>query len=132
MFEIRQGAREELVLGLGESARRGVRKMFASTLEAYLKAAKDERDEAGRVLVVRNGYAREREILSAGVTGVRPPRLNDKRVDDESSEAEEVQERDPAALVPARLLPSGGLRAGARGALRYQLGALRYEHPAYH
>ncbi len=53
-------AREQLVLDLDEIVRRGAQQMLAQALEAevraYLEAAKSERDEHGRALVVRNGY----------------------------------------------------------------------------
>jgi putative transposase len=51
-------------------------------VEAYIEAAKDQRDEDGRALVVRNGHAREREILlGAGKVELKAPRINDRRVD---------------------------------------------------
>jgi transposase-like protein len=60
-------SREELALDLDEIARAGARRMLAEALEAevadYLDAAKGQRDERGRALVVRNGYARERKVL---------------------------------------------------------------------
>ena len=60
--------------------------MLACALEAevqdYLEATRDQRDEHGRALVVRNGYAREREVLlGAGSVEVKAPRVNDRRVD---------------------------------------------------
>lgn len=81
-----EGEREEHLLDLDEIARQGARKMLAHALEAevrdYLEAAKDERDEDDRALVVRNGHAREREVLlGAGAVEVRAPRVNDRRVD---------------------------------------------------
>jgi transposase-like protein len=62
--------------------------MLAQALEAevqaYLDTASGERDEHGHALVVRNGRAREREILcGAGAVEVRAPRVNDKRVDED-------------------------------------------------
>lgn len=82
----REGDREELLLDLDEIARAGARKMLAQALEAevqdYLQAAKGERDGHGHALVVRNGYATEREVLcGAGAVEVRAPRVNDRRVD---------------------------------------------------
>jgi putative transposase len=79
--------RERFMLDLDEIARQGARRMLAEALEAeveaYLEAAKEERDEYGRALVVRNGYAREREIvLGAGAVEVRAPRVNDRRLDE--------------------------------------------------
>jgi putative transposase len=83
-----EGDREELLLDLDEIARAGARKMLAQALEAevqhYLQAAKAERDGHGHALVVRNGYATEREVLcGAGSVEVRQPRVNDRRVDDD-------------------------------------------------
>jgi putative transposase len=81
-----EAEREQFALDLDEIARRGARRMLAEALEAevqaYIEAARDERDQRGHALVVRNGYAREREILlGAGAVEVRAPRVNDKRMD---------------------------------------------------
>ena len=83
-------SREELTLDLDEIARAGARRMLAEALEAevqdYLQAARGERGEDGRALVVRNGHARERQILcGAGSVEVRAPRVNDKRVDEDGN-----------------------------------------------
>jgi transposase-like protein len=79
-------ARAELRTDLDELAREGARRMLAAALEAevdaYLAAYVAERDEHGRRLVVRNGHARQREILTAaGAVAVRAPRVDDRRVD---------------------------------------------------
>lgn len=81
-------AREELLVDLDEIARQGARKMLAEALEAevqnYLEAARGERDERGHALVVRNGCAKEREVLlGAGAVEIRAPRVNDRRVDED-------------------------------------------------
>src|ERR687897_870376 len=81
-----EAARTELLADLDELAREGARRMLAAALEAevdaYLAAYGAERDEGGRRLVVRNGHAREREILTvAGAVAVQAPRVNDRRVD---------------------------------------------------
>lgn len=56
-------------------------------VEAYLKAAEAERDEEGRALVVRNGYAKSREVVcGAGSIEVSAPRVNDKRVDERTGQ----------------------------------------------
>lgn len=83
-----EGDREGLLLDLDEIARAGARRMLAEALEAevedYLQAAKGECDDHGHSLVVRNGYAREREVLcGAGSVEVRAPRVNDKRVQED-------------------------------------------------
>jgi putative transposase len=78
------------LLDLDEIARAGARRMLAEALEAevadYIEAAREQRDEQGRALVVRNGYAREREVLlGAGAVEVKAPRVNDRRVDEEGN-----------------------------------------------
>jgi len=75
-----------LRLDLDAIVREGARRMLAAALEAevddYLAAAAAERDEGGRRLVVRNGYARQREVTTAaGSVAVRAPRVDDRRVD---------------------------------------------------
>jgi putative transposase len=79
-------ARAALDTDLDELAREGARRMLAAALEAevdaYLAAAAAERDEGGRRLVVRNGHARQREVMTAaGAIQVRAPRVHDRRVD---------------------------------------------------
>jgi putative transposase len=81
------GDREQFMLDLDEIAREGARRMLAEALEAeveaYVEAARGERDERGHALVVRNGHARKRKVLlGAGAIEVRAPRVNDKRVDE--------------------------------------------------
>ncbi|MCA1606703.1 MAG: IS256 family transposase [Acidobacteria bacterium] len=81
---------QNLLLDLDEIARQGARRMLAQALEAevdaYLEAAKDQRDENGHALVVRNGRARERAVLlGAGAVEVKAPRVNDRRVDDKGN-----------------------------------------------
>jgi putative transposase len=81
------GEHEGLLLDLDEIARAGARRMLAEALEAevadYIEAAREQRDEQGLALVVRNGYAREREVLlGAGSVALKAPRINDKRVDE--------------------------------------------------
>jgi Transposase, Mutator family len=65
--------------------------MLAAALEAEvdvdLAELADSRDERGCRLVVRNGYARPREVMTAaGAVEVRAPRVNDKRVDAQTGE----------------------------------------------
>jgi transposase-like protein len=84
-------ARAGLHTDLDELVREGARRMLAVALEAevdaYLVACVAERDARGRRLVVRNGHARQREILTAaGAVVVRAPRVNDRRVDPVSGE----------------------------------------------
>lgn len=51
-------------------------------VEAYVEAARGERDERGHALVVRNGHARKRKVLLGGSIEVRAPRVNDKRLEE--------------------------------------------------
>jgi putative transposase len=76
----------ELGLDLDAIVREGARRMLAAALDAevddYLAAYQAERDEHGRRLVVRNGHARERQVVTAaGAVTVRAPRVDDRRVD---------------------------------------------------
>jgi putative transposase len=78
-------------MDLDELAREGARRMLAAALEAevdaYLAAYAAERDQRGRRLVVRNGHARQREVLTAaGAISVRAPRVDDRRVDPATGE----------------------------------------------
>jgi hypothetical protein len=75
-----------LCTDLGQLEGEGARRMPAAALEAgvdaSLAAHAAERDERGRRLVVRNGHARPREVLTAaGAVAVRAPRVDDRRVD---------------------------------------------------
>jgi transposase-like protein len=86
---------------IDEIVREGARRMLAEALqaevEAYIAQFADQRDEAGRRLVVRNGYHQTREVLtSAGAIEVRAPRVNDKRVDSETGE----RQRFSSAILP--------------------------------
>jgi transposase-like protein len=81
------GDREQFMIDLDEIAREGARRMLAEALEAeveaYVEAARGERDQRGHALVVRNGHARKRKVLlGAGAIEVRAPRVNDKRLDE--------------------------------------------------
>jgi transposase-like protein len=70
---------------LDELAREGARRMLMTALQeevaAYVEGHKDERDEEGKRLVVRNGKAKARTVTcGAGTMQVEAPRVNDKRV----------------------------------------------------
>jgi putative transposase len=82
--------------------RDGARRMLAAALQAevdaYIAAFTDQRDEAGRRLVVRNGSHQTREVLtSAGAVEVTAPRVNDRRVDPDTGE----RLRFASAILPA-------------------------------
>ncbi len=76
---------------LDELAREGARRMIAAALEVeveeYVSSFTEEVGEDGKRLVVRNGHARERRVtVGSGTVPVRAPRVNDKRVDEETGE----------------------------------------------
>jgi putative transposase len=86
---------------LDDIVREGARRMLAAALEAevdaYLSDLAHERDEQGRRLVVRNGHARPREVMtSAGAVQVTAPRVNDKRTDAATGE----RKRFRSAILP--------------------------------
>jgi transposase-like protein len=86
---------------IDEIVRDGARRMLAAALEAevaaYIAAHADELDENGRRLVVRNGHAKPRQVLtSAGAVEVTAPRVNDKRLDEQGE-----RQRFASAILPA-------------------------------
>jgi transposase-like protein len=87
---------------IDEIVREGARRMLAAALEAevaaYIAAHAGELDEQGRRLVVRNGRAVPRQVLTAaGAVEVQAPRVNDKRVDEATGE----RQRFSSAILPA-------------------------------
>ncbi len=87
---------------LDEIVRDGARAMLAAALQAevagYVDAHADQLDEQGHRLVVRNGHHCEREVTTAaGAVPVRAPRVNDKRIDEETGE----RRRFSSAILPA-------------------------------
>ncbi len=93
---------EEITLALDELAREGARRMIAAALRAeadeYVARYEEEVDEDGHRLVVRNGRARERKVtIGAGTIPVRAPRVNDKRVEEETGERKRFSSR----ILPA-------------------------------
>jgi transposase-like protein len=87
---------------IDDIVRDGARRMLAAALEAevaaYIDAYAAQRDEDGRRLVVRNGHAVARQVLtSSGVVEVRAPRVNDRRVDEVTGE----RRRFASVILPA-------------------------------
>ena len=83
-------------------AREGARRMIAAALEAevdeYVGSFVGEVDGDGKRLVVRNGRARERKVtVGSGTLPIRAPRVNDKRVDEETGE----RKRYSSKILPA-------------------------------
>jgi transposase-like protein len=86
---------------IDEIVREGARRMLAAALEAevntYIAELAGECDEAGRRLVVRNGYHQPRKVATAaGTVEVKAPRVNDKRVDEATGE----RRRFSSAILP--------------------------------
>ena len=76
--------------------------MIAAALRAeadeYVERFSEELDEEGRRLVVRNGRARERHVtVGSGTLPVRAPRVNDKRIEEETGE----RQRFSSKILPA-------------------------------
>jgi transposase-like protein len=87
---------------IDEIVRDGARRMLAAALEAevaaYIDAHAGQLGGDGRRLVVRNGYAVPRRVLtSSGAVEVRAPRVNDKRVDEVTGE----RRRFASVILPA-------------------------------
>src|SRR3954447_3931669 len=86
---------------IDEIVRDGARRMLAAALEAevaaYVAGHLGEVDDNGRRLVVRNGHAQPRRVLTAaGAVEVAAPRVNDKRVDEAGE-----RRRFSSAILPA-------------------------------
>src|SRR5215203_3325094 len=93
--------RPEGVALIDEIVREGARRMLAEALQAevdaYIARSRDERDENGRRLVVRNGTHQPREVLTAaGAVEVTAPRVNDRRTDPDTGE----RRRFSSAILP--------------------------------
>ncbi len=105
MVDVRRlpvGEDDELAIALDELAREGARRMIASALEAevaeHVERFAAVRGEGGRRLVVRNGHARERRVtVGSGTVPVQAPRVNDKRIDEQTGERQRFSSR----ILPA-------------------------------
>src|SRR5881409_1904453 len=118
---------------LDEIAREGARRMLVAALEtevaAYLEAHRDERDDAGHALVVRNGKGRTRKVtVGAGTIPVSAPRVNDRRINTDGE-----RRRFTSRILPpymrrspkvAEVLPVLYLRGLSTGDFREALAAL--------
>ena len=93
---------------IDQIVREGARQMLAAALQAEVAAYIDQfaglRDGEGRRMVVRNGAAEPRTVVtSAGAVEVTAPRVNDRRTDPETAERMRFS---PAILPPwARKTP---------------------------
>src|SRR3954453_11243911 len=93
--------RRDGVALIDEIVRDGARRMLAEALQAevdaYIAAFRDERDEHGRRLVVRNGTHQPRDVLtSAGSVEVVAPRVNDRRTNPDTGERQKFS----SAILP--------------------------------
>ena len=93
---------QEPVSLLDQLVRDGARQMLAAALQAevaaYIEQFADVRGDDGHRLVVRNGYHEERAVVTgAGAVTVQAPRVNDKRVDQETGERQRFSSR----ILPA-------------------------------
>ena len=118
---------------LDQIAREGARRMLVAALEtevaAYLEAHREERDEDGHALVVRNGKGRTRKVtIGAGTIAVSAPRVNDRRTDRDGE-----RRRFTSRILPpymrrspkvAEVLPVLYLRGLSTGDFREALAAL--------
>src|SRR4051812_37379420 len=131
---------DEIAVTLDELAREGARRMIAAALRAeaddYVERFAGERGVDGKRLVVRNGRARQRRVtVGSGTVAVQAPRVNDKRVDEQTGE----RQRFSSKILPAYarrspkvndVLPVLYLRGLSTGAFRPALEQLLGEDAA--
>jgi len=124
---------------LEDLAREGARRMLMAALDAevteYVAAHSVERDDSGRAMVVRNGRARTRTIVTgSGTVAVAAPRVNDRREDDDG-----VRQRFTSRILPPymrrspkvdEVLPILYLRGLSTGDFREAIPALLGEDAA--
>jgi putative transposase len=111
---LRAGEDNEGRVTLDDLAREGARRMIAAALEAevdeYVGSFVDEVGEDGKRLVVRNGRARERRVtVGSGTVPVRAPRVNDKRVEEDTGKRKRFSSKirpHASARVPVRRVPA--------------------------
>jgi hypothetical protein len=85
--------------------------MIAAALRAdvdeYVERFSDEVDEDGHRPVVRNGRARERRVtVGSGTIPIKAPRVNGKRVDEETGERKRFSSR----ILPVYARRPGSVR----------------------
>ncbi|MBA3808926.1 MAG: IS256 family transposase [Solirubrobacterales bacterium] len=93
---------QESEITLDDLAREGARRMIAAALETevdeYVASFADELDVDERRLVVRNGRGKQRRVtVGSGTLPIRAPRVNDKRIDEETGE----RRRFSSKILPA-------------------------------
>lgn len=76
--------RTEIHATIDDLVKRGAQRMLEAALEAevenYIQRHRQERDEKGHALVVRNGLAQERTVqCGAGQIKIKVPRVQDKQ-----------------------------------------------------
>jgi putative transposase len=105
MVDVRRlpvGEADGIAVTLDDLAREGARRMIATALrveaDEYVASFADERDGDGKRRVVRNGLARERRVtVGSGTVAIRAPRVNDKRICEETGERRRFSSR----ILPA-------------------------------
>jgi putative transposase len=131
---------EEITLALDDLAREGARRMIAAALRAetdeYVARYEEEIDDDGHRLVVRNGRAQERRVtVGSGTLALRAPRVNDKRVDEQTGERQKFSSRILPAYARrspkvAEVIPILSLRGLSTGDFRPALEGLLGEDAA--
>jgi putative transposase len=113
---------ETMTVDLDELFRMAAQDMLAVALlaerRAYLDAHADVTDATGRRMVVGNGYARQRAVMTgAGMVEVKAPRVDDRRPDERFSSAllPAYMRRSPKVTDVLPLLYLRGLSTGDFG-----------------
>jgi transposase-like protein len=79
-----QSDKQQFLVSLDAIAREGATRMLTHALrlevQEYIDRHRDQRDDEGRALVVRNGSHKPRDVMmGAGMVEIKVPRVNDRR-----------------------------------------------------
>lgn len=111
-IEVRGATAEDLQGTIERIAREGARKLLQAALEAevddHLNRYEDLRDEDGHQVVVRNGHAPRRLVL----TGVGPVAVRRPRVDERAAKGEQGHHIFTSSILPRFLRRSPSLEGG--------------------
>ena len=127
--QVAQGSDDVLTSIIREGAKRLIAVALEAEVESYIQQFTEERDDAGRRLVVRNGHCTERQIQTGvGPVPIERPRVNDRREDEDGKRIKFTSSILPPYLRRTKsleeLIPWLYLKGVSTGGFEEALGAL--------